>query len=121
MSLTELLFEQLEFRSHFAQLRVRQESTQPVQEGKGPFLHECMRPALDQAESLQSLGWQQPFVPQVNQSVTDVVWIEPEVFGPEFLGRPPIADRHADENAFTGERVQDLIMVVVHGFPFCWW
>lgn len=61
---------------------------------------------LDKAEAGQGITGEQAFVPETDEAVGHLVGVEAQVFGPELLRRPPVADADIDQNALAGEGVE---------------
>jgi hypothetical protein len=68
-----------------------------------------MRPAFDEGQGRGGFPGQEPFVPETDKPRRDLVRFQSDVFRPEFLVSPPVADTHAEEHAFPREGLEEWI------------
>ena len=105
----ELRFQRLQLRGHPAQLGVGHEVSEAVQERERVGFDQGMRPAFDQGQRRCGFLGQQPFVPETDEPLRDLVRGQSEVFRPELLVRPPVTDGHIEEHTLAGEDWEEWV------------
>gem|GEM_PF-2132156 len=116
----ELGLQACELFVDIGQLRVGEEAGDTVEEGEARGFDQRVGAAFEQGEALEAVLGQQLLVAEADEPVAELGGIQTEVFGAEFLGRPPVADGGMDEHAGARQRVQQLGWCVVlgHGIPW---